>query len=325
VTKFLSEVISAERPKPHSSAITMVLDRLGYSVEETLALLSDYIDVVKIGWGLPFLLEANNLKHRVERYLQSGLFVSNGGTLLESAITKGKEETALTRLVSSGFNTIELSEGLIEVPFFKKKKIAEFVHGNNLRLHVEVGRKNPKNQLSLEETFQRVQESLDLEPDMMIIEGRESGRGVGIYEEDGSIKWNWVDRLVEIDEPMRLMFEAPQETQQAELIIHLSREVNLGNVGLPSIGALETQRQGLRGDTFGMTRGSTQIVGGPAVKFVYFLISSYGSIDQTKIMKLSGLNRRTVQESVQKLMKQGMIQEDSDYKDLRKRVYTSNR
>lgn len=300
----------------------MVLDRLGYTAKDTVDMLGDFVDTVKIGWGLPFLLDENTLRQRVGIYRSTNTHVSNGGTLLEICITKGKEELALEKLVSLGFDTIEMSEGVIEIPSPTKKKVVEFARANHLRLHIEVGRKNPRNQLSLEETIGRVEESLDFKPDAVIIEGRESGRSVGIYDDMGQIKWDWVERLQAISQPSKLMYEAPQEIQQTELIIHIGSNVNLGNVGLPSLGALETQRQGLRGDTFGASMSTRKIEGGPATKFLFFVVASHGATDQSKLMALTGLNRRTIQASLKSLMKQGFVKETTDPSDQRRRIYS---
>jgi phosphosulfolactate synthase len=321
--KFLAEVVGPERPKPHDSGQTMVLDRLAYSPTETIELLGDYADVVKIGWGLPFLLEEQKLAERVRSYRKSGASVSNGGTLLEICISRGKEAVALGRLAKAGFDTIELSEGVVDVPARVKKEVAEFAHSKGLRLCVEVGRKNPKNQLSLEETASRVEASFDLDPSLVIVEGRETGRSVGIYDDGGQVKWDWVARLEKTSDQGKLMFEAPLETQQTELIIHVGPQVNLGNVDMRSVGALETQRRGLRGDTFGVLPGSKRISGGPAAKFLYFVVSAHGPVDQGRLVRLTGLNRRTVQESLKGLIRQGAVREGSDPNDLRRRIYSA--
>lgn len=322
MANFLHEVLETHRSKPRLSGITMVLDRLGYSAREMIATVGNLADVAKIGWGLPFLLDQTVLKHRVQSYRKSKIHVSNGGTLLEICVSKGKEDLALRHLVSCGFDTIELSEGILEIPPFIKNKISEFAHSHGLRLHVEVGRKNPRNQLSLEDTVSRIEQSVDYDPDSIIIEGRESGKSVGVYDDEGRIKWNWVEALQRTSKPSKLMFEAPQEIQQTELILHVGPDVNLGNVGMPSLAALETQRQGLRGDTFGVPLASTKVKGGPAAKFLFFVISSQGAADQSKLMRLTGLNRRTVQESLKKLIDQRLIKESLDTSDLRKRLYS---
>jgi phosphosulfolactate synthase len=260
--------------------------------------------------------------HRVQSYRKNKIHVSNGGTLLEICVSKGKEDLGLHHLLSCGFDTIELSEGVLEISPFIKQKISEFAHSHGLRLHVEVGRKNPRNQLSLEDTVLRIEQSFDYNPDSIIIEGRESGKSVGIYDDEGRIKWNWVEALQRISKSSKLMFEAPQEIQQTELILHVGADVNLGNIAMPSLAALETQRQGLRGDTFGVPLSSTKVEGGPAAKFLFFVIASQGAADQSKLMRLTGLNRRTAQESLKKLVDQGLIKESLDTSDLRKRVYS---
>ena len=48
-----------------------------------------------------------------------------------------------------------------------------------------------------------------------------------------------------------LIWEAPQKNQQAYLILKFGPNVNLGNIAPEEITALETMRQGLRGDTLG--------------------------------------------------------------------------
>ncbi|MDG6923438.1 MAG: phosphosulfolactate synthase, partial [Nitrososphaerota archaeon] len=145
--------MSYERQKPRTSGVTMILDRLSYGISETINLLGEYADTAKIGWGLPFLVDQKLLSRRVGSYRKNQIHVSNGGTLLEICVMRDKESVALNKLASSGFDTIELSEGVVEIPFLTKRRVAEFAHSHGLRLNVEVGRKNPRNQLGLEETI----------------------------------------------------------------------------------------------------------------------------------------------------------------------------
>ena len=52
----------------------------------------------------------------------------------------------------------------------------------------------------------------------MILESRESGRNVGIYDGEGAIKWDWV-RSILADFPRdELIIEAPMESQQIGLL-----------------------------------------------------------------------------------------------------------
>lgn len=299
----------------------MVLDRLAGELDPTQGALAEYIDVVKIGWGLPLLLDEEFLRRRVRSIREHGILVSNGGTLLELAASKGRQRRALESLVRAGFDTIEVSEGVIDLPARVRREIAEFVHAHGLRLHWEVGRKSVHNQLSLEESVNRAQQALDFRPDTIIIEGRESGKGVEIFDATGAIKWDWVDRLRSAVPPELLMFEAPLELQQTEMVLRLGPDVNLGNVALSSVAALETQRDGLRGDTFGVVPPLSKNAISPAGKFVYHVLRTQGVIDQGRIAELTGLNRRTVQTALDALVAAHVVRVGKDSHDLRRRLY----
>ena len=321
--RFLSDLFnSRQESRAHGS--NMILDRLAPIEWELLPDLSPFMKYVKIGWTLPTLLSQENLVDRISRYMNSGISVSPGGTLLEMAINKGKLDETLSALKLVGFDSIELSEGVIEIPDSIKKRVAEFAHSNGMHLNVEVGKKNPRNQLSLDETIQRLGSGLDLEPDFLIVEGRESGKSVEIYDDQGEIKWDWVNRIIEETPFEKLMFEAPQERQQVELVIRLGPSVNLGNVSMSSVAALETQRRGMRGDTFGILDNTLKVSGPPSNKFVYYVVANHGPIDQISIMELTGMNRKTLQNSLSDLIDSGLIRAHTDRKDLRKKVYSLN-
>ena len=69
------------------------------------------------------------------------------------------------------------------------------------------------------------------------------------------------------------------------------------------------------------TSNFKNILGGPSVKFIYFLIKSFHPIDQTELMLISELPRRTIQASISELKLQGVIFEILDPKDARKKIY----
>lgn len=318
--RFLWNLFSSDRVHGR----TMVLDRFAPVDWELVSSLSPYMDCVKMGWTLPLLISRAELEKRVEKYSRAGIPVSNGGTLLEMAVNKGRVDETLKALKDAKFGFIEMSEGVIDIPTNLKKRIADFAHANGMHLNVEVGKKNPRNQLSLDETIQRSAEFLDFEPDFIIIEGRESGKGVEIFDDLGDIKWDWVNRIIEEIPSEKLMFEAPLEKQQIELVIRVGPTVNLGNVSMGSVAALETQRSGMRGDTFGILDNTLKVTGPPSNKFVYYVIANHGPIDQVSIMELTGMNRKTLQNSLNDLVTDGLIKVNTDRKDLRKRVYSLN-
>jgi phosphosulfolactate synthase len=86
---------------------------------------------------------------------------------------------------------------------------------------------------------------------LVIIEGRESGKNIGIYDDKGNIKNDELELIHNSTDADKIMWEAPNKNQQVELILKLGNDVNLGNINFNDIISLETLRRGLRGDTLG--------------------------------------------------------------------------
>ncbi len=290
-------------------------------MREEIEPLAPFIDVVKIGWGLPLLLPRDRVRARIKFYHDIGVEVSTGGTLLEYAITRDKTAALMDEARELGFDIIEISDGIIELSSAQIQRLHGEVVRRGLDAYIEVGKKNPQNQLSLRETLDRISRARELKPRKVIVESRESGRGVGIYDGEGAIKWDWV-RTILADHPLDdLIFEAPLETQQTQLLQEYGAGTNLGNVALTSVGPLASQRLGLRGDTFGTLRTSRSVKGPPATKFLYFLLETYRGLDQSELVRLSRLPRRTVQSGLESLRKQGLVHEGVSLVDSRRREY----
>ena len=70
-----------------------------------------------------------------------------------------------------------------------------------------------------------------------------------------------------------------------------------------------------------MTHAQRKPIGGPATKFVYFLIKSHHPIDQSELIRFSDLPRRTIQGVIEDLKRQGLIIERAGTDDARKKFY----
>jgi phosphosulfolactate synthase len=299
----------------------MVLDRLAGLNTDELEYLAPYFDVAKIGWGLPLLLARQKVRQRVQTYHEVGIEVSTGGTMLEYAVVHDRVSQMLDEARELGFDAIEISSGVIELSTHQVERLAEQVRRRGLSYFIEVGKKDPQHQLSLKETNSQITHARTLKPRRVIIESRETGRGVGIYDSDGAIKWDWVRSILAENPAEDLLFEAPLEFQQVQLLRELGAEANLGNVAMTSVAPLASERLGLRGDTFGTIRHSRTVRGPPAAKFLYFLLETYRGLDQTQQAHMSRLPRRTVQSALESLRRQGLVQEAISLHDSRRREY----
>lgn len=308
-------------PRPRTVGMTHVLDRLHGLAPDELKPLAPYIDVVKLGWGLPLIVRRDEVRRRIRQYHDLGVEVSTGGTLLEYAVTRERVPAMMDEARELGFDLVEVSDGIVELSRAQVEKLHGEAVRRGLGVFIEVGKKNPQNQLSLRETLDRIGHALTLKPRKVILESRESGKGVGIYDGEGAIKWDWVRSIVADFPPDQLIFEAPLESQQIALLRELGAETNLGNVAISSVAPLASQRLGLRGDTFGTLRSSRAVKGPPATKFLYFLLETYRGLDQSELVRLSRLPRRTVQSALESLRRQGLVREGVSLVDSRRREY----
>jgi phosphosulfolactate synthase len=318
-TFFPAEIPRVSRPR--STGVTHVLDRLVPLHATELGYIAPYIDIAKIGWGLPLLLPRATIRDRLKTYHEFAIEVSTGGTLLEYAVTHDRVPHLMDEARELGFDIVEISSGIIELSAAQIDKLAKAADDRSLDYIIEVGKKDTHYQLSLKETISQIAHAKTLHPRKVIVESRESGRGVGIYDSDGAIKWDWVRSILAEHSAEGLIFEAPQESQQVQLIREVGSDVNLGNVALRSVAPLASERLGLRGETFGTIRTAKSVKGPPAAKFLYFLLETYHGLDQSQLAQMSRLPRRTVQSALESLRQQGLVQESVSLHDSRRREY----
>ena len=319
-TKFFPAEVPSPR-RPRTTGLTHVLDRLVPQHDDELAYLAPYMDIMKTGWGLPVLLPRETLRARVKKWHDFGLEASTGGTLIEYAFTRDQVPKFLDEVREIGFDLVEISNGIIELSPAQIEGLVSEARARSLDYLIEVGKKDTHYQLSIKETLAGIAHARSLKPRKVIVESRESGRGVGIFDSEGVIKWDWVRAILAEHPAEELIFEAPMESQQIQMIRELGADVNLGNIALRSVAPLATERLGLRGETFGEIRTVKGVSGPPAAKFLFFLLETYHGLDQTQLAQMSRLPRRTVQSALDSLRRQGLVQESVSLHDSRRREY----
>ena len=85
----------------------------------------------------------------------------------------------------------------------------------------------------------------------LVVEARESARGVGLFDEQGNFNPTFADRFVEAFGHGTIMFEAPNKPSQFALLDHFGHEVHLCNIRLEELLRVEIYRRGLHSDAFG--------------------------------------------------------------------------
>jgi phosphosulfolactate synthase len=311
----------ADSQKPRKEGLTYIIDRFQGLDKENFEILAPFIDIVKIHSALTLLASDTLLKRKIKFYHDVGVRVSIGSTITEFAILEHSLERLAKEAAAIGFDTIEIGENSIDISIERKRKITDLITSLDIDVQWKVGRKDPRHQLNAEEISYKISDALKLGSKKVVLEANE-GISVGIYDEKSLIKWNLMGAITAKFPPSTFIFEAPLESQQSALIAEFGQRVNLAEIHAESVASVESQRRGfLSKAAFGVSYLRKEPEGGPAAKFIYYIIKTKHPIEQSDLIGLSHLPRRTVQGAIDELKLQGLIIGRNSLDDARKRVY----
>jgi phosphosulfolactate synthase len=238
--------------KPRQTGLTMVIDKgLGeHALKDLLQTAGDYIDIIKLTFGTSAFYDLEVLKNKNTLITSAGVDVMPGGTFLEVCVWQNRVDSYLKRALQVGFTAIEVSDGTIQMDRSTRRDVIRRARDLGFKVVTEVGKKDPAESPPMEVIHELIPEDLGNGAFKVIIEAREAGRGVGIFDKEGRTKEAEIERIMEggpaIDD---LIWEAPLKNQQQDLILRFGLNVSLGNIPPEEVLALESLRQGLRGDT----------------------------------------------------------------------------
>lgn len=246
-------LIDNRSQKPRQTGLTMVIDTgIGFGfLRDTLELAGHCIDHWKLGFGTSVFHSKQALQHKLSVLAEHQILTMPGGTLLEVALIEHHCRDYMKHAKSLGFSAVEISDGTIPMPAVRRKNIIHCALDAGLIPVTEVGKKDPRQQPSAEEVAEQALLDLDNGARWVVMEGRESGRAVGIYGEHGQVIDEALSTIIEImgESADRLIWEAPLKDQQAYLIARLGTNVGLGNIHPNQLLAVEALRCRLRFDT----------------------------------------------------------------------------
>jgi phosphosulfolactate synthase len=234
--------------KPRKSGITMVMDK-GLSTEEAknfLSIAHPHVDIVKLGFGTSFVTP--NLRDKLDVYASYDLPVYFGGTLFEAFLIRNQFDDYLSVCKEYGITYMEVSDGSIDIPHAEKCGYIEKLTKYGTVLS-EVGSKDAEHIIPPYKWIELMRAELNAGSTYVIAEAREAGN-VGIYRGSGEVREGLVQEILTQIPAEKILWEAPQKSQQLYFIELIGCNVNLGNIAPSEVIPLESMRIGLRGDTF---------------------------------------------------------------------------
>ena len=182
-----------------------------------------------------------------------GVPAVTGGGPFEVAVAQGQLEAYLDLCANLGITRIECGEGFTEL-HLKPQAVVKLAHERGLEVQYEMGKKHegPFTEDSLQDAITRGQAWLDAGAVQLVVEARESAKGVGTFGDDGSLNSVYADRFAEEFGLNIAIFEAPNKPSQFAFLEHFGPHVHLCNVRLEELLRVEIFRRGLHSDAFAL-------------------------------------------------------------------------
>ena len=233
---------------PRNEGLTMVMDK-GLSLreaEDMISASSKHIDLVKLGFGTAYLEE--NLEEKIKLYKDAGHKVYFGGTLFEAFVIRDMFKEFLDLVDRFNLDTVEISDGCVTMDHDKKCEYINILSQKTTVLS-EIGSKSADVLIPPYKWIQMMDKELNAGSWKIIAESREGGN-VGICRDTGEVRSDLIEEILTKIPKEKILWEAPQKSQQVWFIKLMGSNVNLGNIAPNEVIPLECLRLGLRGDTF---------------------------------------------------------------------------
>lgn len=236
------------QPKPRTQGLTMAMDK-GLSLRETENFIessADYVDLAKLAFGTAVF--SKNVEEKIALYKQANIKAYFGGTMFEAFIIRNMFDDFRRFIEKMKVEVVEVSDGSMHIDHKEKLGYIKAL-ASQVTVVSEVGSKVSGVVITQDEWVNYMKTEMEAGSWKVIAEARESGT-IGIYHSDGSADNELIHALMKEVGSDKIIWEAPNKSQQAMFIQELGAHVNLGNVAPAEVISLESLRLGLRGDTF---------------------------------------------------------------------------
>lgn len=186
---------------------------------------------------------------------ERGVTTVTGGGPFEIAVALDRLDAYLALVADMGIARIEAGQGFTDMPL-APAEVARRARSFGLGLQFELGKKHAGafGDDVIGGLIEQGRAWLDAGAVYLVVEARESGAGVGVFDEQGQLNRAAADRFVEAFGLERLVFEAPNKPSQFALLRHFGEGVALANVRLEELLRVEIFRRGLHSDAFDAER-----------------------------------------------------------------------
>ena len=221
------------------------------TVEGHLEQSSHLMSILKISMACWMIANEKSTRRKVAAARKHKVPTVTGGGPFEVAVAQGQLPAYLDLVADLGVTRIECGEGFTDLKA-APADIVKQARRRGLETQFELGKKHTGafTSDSVRLLIEQGKRWLDAGALQLVVEARESARGVGLFDQDGNFNGAFADRFAEAFGLQTVMFEAPNKPSQFALLDHFGRDVHLCNVRLEELLRVEIYRRGLHSDAF---------------------------------------------------------------------------
>lgn len=241
--------INVRELKPATSPFDPGYDPV--TVESHLEQSHHMMSVLKISMACWLIADEACTRRKVAAAKKYQVPTTTGGGPFEVAMAQGQLEPYLDLCADVGVDRIEIGEGFTD-PDLNPKKLVKMANDRGLQVQFELGKKHGGAFTSdmVQALIDQGKEWLQAGARQLVVEGRESAKGVGLFDDAGNFNAAFADRFAKVFGHDIVLFEAPNKPSQFALLDHFGPEVHLCNVRLEEFLRVEIYRRGLHSDAF---------------------------------------------------------------------------
>jgi phosphosulfolactate synthase len=209
------------------------------------------MSILKVSMACWMIADEGVTRQKIAAAKKYNVPTTTGGGPFEVACAQGKLPQYLDLVADFGFTRIECGAGFTDISV-NPVEILGMAKDRGLEVQFELGKKHEGSFTEdvVEGLIKQGEEWLSAGAVQLVVEARESARGIGLFDDKGNLNRGFADRFANAFGFEVVMFEAPDKPSQFALLDHFGPKVHLCNVRLEELLRVEIYRRGLHSDSF---------------------------------------------------------------------------
>jgi phosphosulfolactate synthase len=209
------------------------------------------ISILKISMACWIVADETATRRKISAAKTYGVPTVTGGGPFEIAVAQDALPAYLDLCADIGVTRIEAGNGFTDMRL-SAIDVIRMARQRGLAVQFELGKKHSGafEAHALDAMIDQGQHWLDAGAEEVVVEARESAKGVGLFDDDGNLNRTFADRFARAFGLEKVTFEAPIKPSQFALLDHFGAAVRLSNIRLEELLRVEIYRRGLHSDAF---------------------------------------------------------------------------